>query len=398
MPINIRRDFYTMASTDDRSAEIVMYGDIVETRPVDWWTGEPLPGEYITESEFMEDLNSLSSYSELTIRMNSCGGDAGVAVLIHNRLRELAQNGVKLTCIVDGVAMSGGSLIMCACDTVRVNPSSLVMIHKCWSFLYGGYNADELRHMAEQSDAYDKAQVSIYSRKCGLSDTQILHMMSDETYMTGREAVEKGFADELIEDADTTPIAASADRKSIYVSGRQIHVCAGMRLPENIPVVSPEAAASADINSEPECSGTISNGGNEMNESELRAQFPELVAQIEAAARASATNDAANAAVAAERQRLQEIDAIAGQCDPAMVAEARYGEHACDARELAFRAMQRASERGQSFLTQMQDDAANSGAGEVNAATTTTEEEAEDPRASGKKAAAEYQKMKGGKR
>ena len=132
--VNIQRDFYTMATVEDNKAEITMYGTIVEQRPTDWW-GEPVEGQFIIESEFLEDLEQVSKCSEITIRMNSCGGDAGVSVFIHNRLRELAANGTNLICIVDGVAMSGGSLIMCACDTVKVNPSSLVMIHKCWSFL-----------------------------------------------------------------------------------------------------------------------------------------------------------------------------------------------------------------------------------------------------------------------
>ena len=123
----------------------------------------------------------------ITIRMNSLGGDAGVSILIHNRLRELAAKGTSLVCIVDGIAMSGGSLIMCACDTVRVNPSSLVMIHKCWSFLFGGYNADELRQAADSNEAWDKAQVAIYTRKCKLSETVIKHMMADTTYMTAKK-------------------------------------------------------------------------------------------------------------------------------------------------------------------------------------------------------------------
>ena len=159
-----------MATTDGQSAEITMYGDIYEQRPTDW-DGNPVEGEFVLMDEFLDDLKSIEGCEDITIRMNSYGGDAGVSNTIHNRLRELARNGAKLTCVVDGVAMSGGSLIMCACDTVRVNPSSLIMIHKCWTFLWGGYNADELRDQAAQQDAWDKMQVEIYKRKTGLSDT-----------------------------------------------------------------------------------------------------------------------------------------------------------------------------------------------------------------------------------
>lgn len=161
--VSIKKSVYAMATTDSAgdSAEITMYGDIYEEQPTNWW-GEPIEGQYILLSEFLEDLKQISSCKNITIRMNSYGGDAGASNMIHNRLRELARSGAKLTCIVDGVAMSGGSIIMCACDTVKVNPSSIIMIHKCWQFLWGGYNADELREQATQQDAWDKMQAEVY--------------------------------------------------------------------------------------------------------------------------------------------------------------------------------------------------------------------------------------------
>lgn len=241
--VNIQRKVYSMATTDGSSAEIVMYGDIYEQQPTDWWTGKPIEGQFILLSDFMNDLEQIAHCKEITIRMNSYGGDAVVSNTIHNRLRELSRNGAKLTCIVDGVAMSGGSLIMCACDTVQVNPSSLIMIHKCWSFIWGSYNADELRQQAEQNDAWDKMQVSIYKRKTGLSDTVLTHMMADTTYMTGREAVEKKFADEVLEDSEPLSIAASADGRCLFVRGRQMHLAPGTFAPDYIPTVAPNAAS-----------------------------------------------------------------------------------------------------------------------------------------------------------
>ena len=218
--VSISKKVYTVDGSD---AEITMYGDIYEEQPTNWW-GEPVEGQYILLSEFLEDLKQISGCTSITIRMNSYGGDAGASNMIHNRLRELARNGTKLTCIVDGVAMSGGSLIMCACDTVKVNPSSLVMIHKCLSPIWGAYNADDLRKAADANDAWDKSQVSIYKRKTGFSDTVLLHMMADTTYMTGKEAVEKGFADELLDDAEPLEISASADSQTISCKGHALRL------------------------------------------------------------------------------------------------------------------------------------------------------------------------------
>lgn len=354
--ININRPFYTMATIENNEAEITMYGEIVEQRPRDWW-GDEVEGQFIIAEEFLEDLKAVEGCSSITIRMNSGGGDAGASIMIHNRLRDLSAKGVKLTCIVDGIAMSGGSLIMCACDNVRVNASSLIMIHKCWSFLFGGYNADEMRQMADANDAYDKAQAAIYARKTGESETKILHMMADTTYMTGKEAFEKGFADEVL-DEEPLQIAASADGRTLYVGQRAMHLAPGMFAPDSIPTVE-AGAVPVETNIETQ---TVDEGGKPMATTleELRAESPALVAEAESAASASA--------VQAERSRLQEIDAVAGLFSAEMVNEAKYGENACSAQELAYRAAQAAVANGQQFLNNMAADAQASGAAAVPAA------------------------------
>ena len=375
--VRIKRGAYAMATTDGQSAEITMYGDIYEQRPTDLF-GNPVEGEFVLLSGFMEDLEQIASCKDISIRMNSYGGDAGVSITIHNRLRELARDGAKLTCIVDGVAMSGGSLIMCACDTVKVNPSSLIMIHKCWGFFWGGYNADELREAAGQYDAWDKAQVAIYKRKTGLTETVLSHMMSDTTYMTGREAMEKGFADKLLEDADPLDIAASADGRRLFVRGRVIHLAAGMFAPDHIPTVHPGASAPVPAHTNPPAKTGSKGGSTPMASTveELRAEYPELTAQLEAKARAAATPAPSAAAegdggadpAQAERQRIQDIDALASLYDAESIREAKYGDHPCTAQELAYRMAQKAAQTGKSYMTALEADTGASGAQQVGAA------------------------------
>ena len=365
---------YALTSVDGSSAELTMYGDIYESQPVDWY-GNPIEGQFITLSEFLEDLKSIEGCKDLTIRINSYGGDAGVSNTIHNRLREMARNGTELTCIVDGVAMSGGSLIMCACDTVKANPSSLIMIHKCWSFLWGGYNADELRDQAKSQDAWDQMQAEIYKRKTGLSDSEILRMMGETTYMTGREAQEKGFVDEILEDAEPVDIAASADGRSLFVAGRQMHLAPGQFAPDIIPTVTPEASAPVETNNkQPE-----NPGGKEdisMSIEELREKYPELVSQVEAEALASADHtEAVNAAVQNERDRLAGIDEVASLFPSDLVQEAKYGENPCTAAELALKAAQKAAKAGSKFLADAKADTADSGTDKVGAAPAGEEED-----------------------
>lgn len=377
---SLKRDFYTLASANGVDAELTMYGDIVEYRPMDFWTGEPIPGNFIVQDEFLSDLEEVKGCASLHIRINSAGGDAGVSVMIHNRLRELAMSGMKLSCTVDGVAMSGGSLIMCACDEVNVYPSSIIMIHKCWTMLYGGYNADELRDAAVRQDAIDRAQAGIYAKKTGLSETQLMHMMADTTYMTGRDAKEKGFADTIL-DGDVE-IAASADGKMLFVGGREMHLTPGLFAPDFVPTAEgPEAkeendiggGAPEDIKAEGgEPSGQPGDPGSTAEEpaerrenmtlEELREQNPELANQIDAE-REAAVREAEGRARTAERERLRGIDEIAATVgDDALVNEARYGETACDAKELAFRAMRANAAKGNRFLAALAIDAKASGA------------------------------------
>lgn len=364
-PLAINKGTYAMSMPDGQNAEITMYGKIVTQRPRDWWTGKAKEGDYIVQSEFMQDLDSLGKAKSLTIRMNSLGGDAGVSILIHNRLRELAAKGTALTCIVDGVAMSGGSLIMAACDTVKVNPSSLIMIHLCWSTLWGGYNAAELREEAAACEAWDKAQASIYKRKCGLDESEITRMMAATTYMTGQEAIDKGFADTLLEDAEPLDIAASADGRSLFVRGKEFHLCPGMFAPDYIPTARPEAKAPVenippanDISTASRREEIAGEGGKQMEENKTQAPA------VQESTPAPAVDLAA-----AERKRLQEIDAIAALYDPALVQEAKYGENPCTAQELAYQAAvlaaAKAAGEGKAFMAAMAAD--NQAAAAVNA-------------------------------
>lgn len=367
-PVNIQRDYYTMATVDGDEAEIIMYGEIVQEQPRNWWTDEPIEGNYIILDEFLEDLKLVSDVKRITIRLNSVGGDAYAAIPIHNRLREL---NADVTVIVDGVAMSGGSLIMCAADTVRVNASSLIMIHKCWCRIWGGFNADELRKLAASNDAVDKAQAAIYKRKTGMSEEEILAMMAEETYMTGSEAVEKGFADELME-GDAPDIAASADLSTLYVNGRALRMTNPLtNLPEFIPTVKPDAKPSVKTNNKKPATTGGQEGGKIMakNLEELRAENPELAEQLLAEARAAVSEDAEaiNAAVEAERKRIQEIDEISALYDEETVREAKYGENPCTAQEMAFAAAKKAAKQGQEFVNELKDDFKASGAGDVNA-------------------------------
>ena len=366
-PFAVKRECYAMAvSNAGKSGEITLYGRVTDRRPYDWEKREEDKGDYIVQSEFLEDLKNLKDCEELNISLSSVGGLVSAGIVIHNKLREMASKGVKITCTVDGVAMSAGSLIMCAADTIKAYPSSLIMVHKASMLFYANLNADKLRKAADELDAYDKAIIAAYKRKTCKNESELEAMMSAETYMTGEEAKEKGFVDELLEGENKAKISASADRHSLIVDGHVLPL-GGLKCPENIPVL---ADFSAIINDIPSPSGkpegldntqsTTNEGGIPMAETQKPAAAP-----AEPAPRAS--EEEINAAVLAERERLQKIDKIAAQFGADLVAEAKYTKP-CTAEELAYKAALASAEKGVSFLTALGDDAENSNANKVNAA------------------------------
>ena len=361
--------FWNMASVGDDEGEITLYGDVVSQQPVDWWTGEPEPGLFLTPEGFMEDLAAVKDKSKITVKLNSCGGDLYTGIAIHNALKALSG---KVNVIVEGIAASAASVIMCAGDTVTVYPGSLVMIHGVSVFLWDAMNIQDMKQLMKGMDASERAVAEIYNAKTGIEVDTLRSMMTKETWLTGSEALEKGFADELVKDMAGPDMSMSADRKVLMVNGVHHNIEGLHNVPGTIPVknIATPPAAKPGVNTKPTAQAATKEGGNTpMTPEEMRAAHPEVVAQIEQAAVNAAQTQANAEAVAAERQRLEAIDSIAASIpDQQLVHDAKYGANPCTAQELCFRVMQQSAASGQQFLANYQNDGAASGAGNVGAA------------------------------
>ena len=302
--------FWNMASTGDDEGEITLYGDVMSQQPVDWWTGEPEPGLFITPEGFMEDLAAVKDKGHITVKLNSCGGDLYTGIAIHNALKALSG---EVNVIVEGIAASAASVIMCAGDTVTVYPGSLIMIHGVSVMLWDYMNMQDMKQLMKGMDASERAVAEIYNSKTGIEVDTLRSMMTKETWFTGREALKKGFADAIKEDEDDPEMSMSADRKVLFVNGVRHNVDGLQHVPGTIPVkaiATPPAAKPGVNKKKPTAKAAKKEGGNKpMDEKELRAAYPEIVAQIEASARTEAQN-ASGEAAAAERQRIGEAEEI----------------------------------------------------------------------------------------
>ena len=368
---NILKPYNIVVNEADNSAEINMYGEVVATRPVDWWTGEPIPGNFIAQDEFLQDIDELSGKDTITVHINSVGGDLYAGLAIYNRLKGLAAHVITVN---DGLAASAGSLIFMAGNTRKMNTGSNLMIHGAAGFLYGYYQVQDLRAAIKQLEAHNKAGINVYVEATGRDAESIKNLVARETWMTGAEAVAEGFADEVIGDeASSVDMKLTPDRATMMVNGYPVAArCIG-KIPETIPVMTdeewdemstPTDGDSAVIDSmqseQPIDINTHPNGGNgEMAEiknlEELRAAYPELMASAESAAEASGCN--------AERERIRGIEAIEGAIgDKALVNSAKYGEAPMTAEQLAFAAMKAQASIGATMLEKMEADTSASGA------------------------------------
>ena len=366
----LTRPYYTLAR-EGKQVDLTMYGQIVESWPVDWWTGEKIEGQFIVLKDFLADLDSIKDAETITIHMNSVGGDGYSAIAIHNLLRALP---AEKTGIVEGVAMSGGSLILCACDHTKAYANTLILWHHAWSYVYGSYNAPGIHKLADSLESMDKAQAEIYMRKTGKTLEEVMTIMDDERQLTGREAHEMGLIDELLEDVEEEDldIAVSADRQTLFVKGRGMRIAAMGSIPKGIKTVETDPAPGSEDgfdNTAPDASGK-EGGSNPMTLEEFRKEHPEAAAALLAEAQA----DANSAAIQTERQRISEIDAIAHLFGDDVVNAAKYGDNPCTAQEMTYRAAVESAKQGRKFMTDVQEDYNESGADDVGAAPSTEDE------------------------
>ena len=176
--------FWQVKNEADDSAELILYGPISETS---WFDDD------VTPMAFAEDLKAIGG-KDLTVRVNSPGGDVFAAQAIYNLLK--CYKG-KVTMRIDGLAASAATIITCAGDTVIMPGNALFMIHNPMSFSSG--SAKDLREAADVLDKVRDTIVNVYTERCGdsLSAVKIKHMMDDETWMTAQEALDYGFVDEI---------------------------------------------------------------------------------------------------------------------------------------------------------------------------------------------------------
>lgn len=152
----------------------------------------------ISAAQFARDLKALGDVSQINLHVHSPGGDVFEGMAIYNLLKN---HPARVEGTVDGLAASMGSVVLMASDVIRIPSNAMIMVHKPWG-IQGG-DAEEMRRYADLLDQVEDSLVAAYTGKTGLSVDEVKALLAAETWMTGAEAVERGFADELVESLDT---------------------------------------------------------------------------------------------------------------------------------------------------------------------------------------------------
>lgn len=155
---------------------------------------EEIGGWGISAKEFARDLKDLGTVNHIDLRINSPGGSVFDGNAIFNQLK---QHKATVTAHIDGLAASMASVIAMAADHIVMPANALMMIHNPWTVSIG--NAEELRKDADLLDTIKRTLLTAYGRSM-MTDEELSQMMDAETWLTGADAVEMGFADEMGEE------------------------------------------------------------------------------------------------------------------------------------------------------------------------------------------------------
>lgn len=149
-------------------------------------------GEGISAKDFANAVKSLGDVTAINLYINSAGGSVFDAVAMQSTLqRHPAQKMV----FIDGLAASAASVLAMVGNEITIAENGMVMIHNPWVVARG--EAEDLRKIANNLDTVRESAAQTYATRSGQTIEQIREWMDAETWMSGQEAVERGFADRL---------------------------------------------------------------------------------------------------------------------------------------------------------------------------------------------------------
>lgn len=186
--------FSLVKSEEHKSADIIVFGDIVSKGLV-WWD-ELFPAD-VNSYDLVAQLNDIPEDYDITVHINSNGGEVKEGLAIYNALKTR-----NVTTVCEGFAASAASLVFMAGKRRVMNAASLLFIHQAIVSAYG--NPDELEKVASDLRTITEAAANAYKEGgVNISDEELTKMLKAESWIKAEDALEMGFATEIAEAEET---------------------------------------------------------------------------------------------------------------------------------------------------------------------------------------------------
>ena len=178
----MKRKFWNWVRNEGEGRTLLLDGEISDET---WW------GDEVTPQMFRSELNAAEG--DITLWINSPGGDCYAAAQIYNMLKEYPG---KVAVKIDGIAASAASVVAMAGATVEISPVGMLMIHNPATISIG--DTHEMERTITFLSEIKESIINAYELKTGQSRTKISQLMDAETWMNAKKAVELGFADSVL--------------------------------------------------------------------------------------------------------------------------------------------------------------------------------------------------------
>lgn len=336
----VKKFWNFVANQEGNTAELLLYGEISE---YSWY------GDEITPEVFNNDLKAIGAVDEITVRINSGGGDVFAAVAIYTRLKE---HKAKVAVKIDGWCASAATIIAMAGDTIEISVGGIFMIHDPMAGLLGYYNVEELNKISKELEAIKQSIVNCYMTVTEMSEDEIKNLMTEEKWFTAEEAVEAGFCTSVMFGEVETTVE---NAEKIIVNSVEINLEGYRTVPKGLLGYTNSLNNNTNVKNDKE--------ENEMTLEELKQKHPELVNAIRTEA-TTGNGAATTEAVDAERARIKAIDEITLPGFEDMATKAKY-EQPISAEAFAMQIIAEQKKQGQTFLNDREEDVTDSGVKDV---------------------------------
>lgn len=150
--------------------------------------------------DFIKELNQVDA-DTLNVHVDSPGGSITDGVAIYNALRGWSgsKEGRSVDVYIEGIAASIASIVILAGDKIKIAENASVYTHLPMLSSLEMPNKLELLEGIETLEKFENVLANIYMKHTGASEETVRGWMQSESWFFGQEAVDAGFADEVVD-------------------------------------------------------------------------------------------------------------------------------------------------------------------------------------------------------